>query len=75
MMCSQSRLFRSVQTAPWFYFAHSYYVPRHEAAAAVCSYETSFSAAIERGNTFGVQFHPEKSAAAGAELIAGFVNL
>jgi imidazole glycerol phosphate synthase glutamine amidotransferase subunit len=70
-----SRLFRKLRTPPWFYFAHSYYVPTHEVTAATCDYAVPFTAAVEHENIFGVQFHPEKSAAAGAEVIAGFLEI
>ena len=50
---------------PYVYFAHSYYVPVDEHAAATCTYGCRYTAALEAGNVFGVQFHPEKSGAAG----------
>src|SRR5580700_8833956 len=58
---SQSKLLRGLDTNPFVYFAHSYYAPEGEYASAVCTYEVPFTAAIEEGNVFGVQFHPEKS--------------
>jgi len=45
---------------PFVYFAHSYYVPVDARAAAICTY-APIHAALEAGNVFGVQFHPEKS--------------
>ena len=44
-----------------------------EAVAAVCDYGGRFAAAVEHGNLFGTQFHPEKSGAAGLRLLANFV--
>ena len=70
-----SRLFRELIAPPWFYFAHSYYVPAKALAAATCDYSVPFTASLEHENVFGVQFHPEKSAAAGAELIQKFLEL
>jgi imidazole glycerol-phosphate synthase subunit HisH len=70
-----ARLFRSVPEAPYVYFAHSYYVPPDERASALCTYELPYTAALECGNVFGVQFHPEKSAAAGLQVVRNFVEL
>jgi imidazole glycerol-phosphate synthase subunit HisH len=70
-----SRLFRGLAVAPYVYFAHSFYVPPDERASALCTYEVPYTAALECGNVFGVQFHPEKSAAAGLQLVRNFVEL
>ena len=57
-----------------FYFVHSYAPePDGDAVAAVCDYGGRFAAAVEHGNLFGTQFHPEKSGAAGLALLANFV--
>ena len=70
-----ARLFAGLPAAPYVYFAHSYYVPEMEHAAAVCDYGVRYTAAVEHGNIFGVQFHPEKSGAEGLKLVGNFVNL
>lgn len=72
-----ARLFRHfpAQPDPWFYFAHSYYVPETAVSAALCDYSRTYAAAIEERNVFGVQFHPEKSAAAGQALVRSFLEL
>lgn len=59
-----------------FYFAHSYYVkPDHEQDTLLKSfYGLEFSSAVEKGNIFGVQFHPEKSHRFGMELLKNFAN-
>jgi len=59
-----------------FYFVHSYYVQPREAAIAQATsdYPQPFVCAIARDNLFAVQFHPEKSAAAGLRLLQNFVN-
>ncbi|MFN2476295.1 MAG: imidazole glycerol phosphate synthase subunit HisH [Chthoniobacterales bacterium] len=60
---------------PYVYFANSYYVPVCAATAATCTYTQSFTAVLESGNIFGVQFHPEKSGAAGLDVIRRFAAL
>ena len=70
-----ARLFRGLPAAPFVYFAHSYYVPPDERASALCTYELPYTAALECGNVFGVQFHPEKSAEAGLHIVRNFVEL
>jgi glutamine amidotransferase len=70
-----SRLFAGLGDGTRFYFVHSYAPePDGEAIAAVCDYGGRFAAAVEHGNLFGTQFHPEKSGAAGLRLLANFVN-
>jgi imidazole glycerol-phosphate synthase subunit HisH len=70
-----ARLFRGLPERPFVYFAHSFYVPPDERAAALCTYELPYTAALESGNVFGVQFHPEKSAAAGLQIVRNFAEL
>ncbi len=60
--------------APYVYFAHSYYVPEHPGVATeICTYGgVRFTAALRSGSGFGVQYHPEKSAAAGLKIMNWF---
>jgi glutamine amidotransferase len=70
-----SRLFAGLEDGTRFYFVHSYAPePDGVAVAAVCDYGGRFAAAVEQGNLFGTQFHPEKSGAAGLALLANFVT-
>jgi glutamine amidotransferase len=59
-----------------FYFVHSYYPAPRDAAltAATSVYGAPFTCAIARDNIFAVQFHPEKSSAAGLQLLSNFVR-
>ena len=60
---------------PYVYFANSYYVPVCAATAATCTYGQPFTAVLDSGNIFGVQFHPEKSGAAGLDIVRRFAAL
>ncbi|BCK86758.1 imidazole glycerol phosphate synthase subunit HisH [Sideroxyarcus emersonii] len=59
-----------------FYFVHSYYVQPRDAGLvqATSDYPQPFVCAVARDNLFAVQFHPEKSAAAGLRLLQNFIN-
>jgi glutamine amidotransferase len=72
---SSSRLFRGIPSASFVYFTHSYRAPMTDATAACCEYGGRFSAAIERDQLFGVQFHPEKSGEAGLKILKNFCAL
>jgi imidazole glycerol phosphate synthase glutamine amidotransferase subunit len=71
----QSRLLRDIDARPFVYFAHSYYVPEMDCAAATCTYDVRYTAVLESDNVYGVQFHPEKSAALGLKIVKNFVEL
>ena len=71
----ESRLLRDISPDAYFYFAHSYAAPpAGEETVAACEHGREFTAVVERGNLFGVQFHPEKSGAAGAQLLSNFLR-
>jgi imidazole glycerol phosphate synthase glutamine amidotransferase subunit len=70
-----SRLLAGVKPRPYVYFAHSYYAPVTDATAATCTYTLAYTALLESGNVFGVQFHPEKSGSLGLEIMRNFVEL
>jgi imidazole glycerol phosphate synthase glutamine amidotransferase subunit len=59
----------------WAYFAHSFAAPDDSPdAIAVTEHGETFACAARRGNLLGVQFHPERSGAFGAAILAGFVR-
>lgn len=69
-------LFKDVELHTQFYFVHSYFIeynPIFDIAAV--NYGNKFSAAIQKDNFYGVQFHPEKSGTAGELLLKNFSNL
>ena len=72
-----SRLLQNIPADAYFYFAHSYAasLDTNDPCVATCTYGTEFAAVIEHRNIFGVQFHPEKSGIAGAQLLQNFLRL
>jgi imidazole glycerol-phosphate synthase subunit HisH len=59
----------------YFYFVHSYAVPACAVTLAEVHYGEALSAVVRRDNFWGAQFHPERSAAAGARLLGNFLEL
>lgn len=57
------------------YFVHSYYVPVNAYTSAITEYINPFSAAMHKDNFYAVQFHPEKSAATGVQVLNSFLTL
>jgi glutamine amidotransferase len=72
---SSSLLFRGLPASSFFYFTHSYRSPVSDTTVACCEYGGQFSAAVEQGHVFGVQFHPEKSGDAGLKLLRNFCEI
>jgi glutamine amidotransferase len=70
-----SRLLRGVAPGSFVYFTHSWRAPLSEDTAAATMYGGAFTAAVERGNVMGVQFHPEKSAETGLRVLRNFLEL
>ncbi len=68
-------LFDGMLKDPYCYFVHSYYAALCEETAAVTEYGVRFSSALQKGNFYGVQFHPEKSASVGEQLLKNFIQL
>lgn len=74
-IASASQLFKDIPDETFFYFAHSYYVPINLFTIASADYGNVFSAAVEKENYYGVQFHPEKSGKYGIQLLKNFIEL
>jgi len=58
----------------WFYFVHSYAAPLGEWTLASSNHGAAFSALVRKDNFYGAQFHPERSASAGARLLRDFLS-
>ncbi len=69
-----SRIFSGIPDGSFVYFTHAYRAPVTQATVAVTDYGGPFTAAVERGNVMGVQFHPEKSGEAGLQILRNFLN-
>lgn len=69
-------LWQGIADGARFYFVHSYYVEpaTPEVIAGTTHYGIAFTSAVARANVFAVQFHPEKSAAAGLRLLENFMH-
>ena len=70
-----SKLFSEIESGEHFYFANSYYLPVNEYTTSIANNNIDFSASLEKGNFYGVQFHPEKSGDAGLKLLKNFIEL
>ena len=70
-----SKLLRGIEPGSFVYYTHSWRAPVSADTAATTSYGGAFTAAVERENVMGVQFHPEKSGDAGLQLLRNFVEL
>lgn len=70
-----SRLLRNIEPGSFVYFTHSWRAPLSADTAAATLYGGAFTAAVERANVMGVQFHPEKSAETGLQILKNFLDL
>ena len=71
-----SRIFKYIKDGDYVYFVHSYHgVSCGESMTATADYGAELCAAVENGNVFGCQFHPEKSGDVGLNILRGFCEL
>lgn len=68
-------LFNGVKGNEYCYFVHGYYAGLSDYTLAETAYGIRYSAALQKNNFYGVQFHPEKSAATGEQILQNFLNL
>lgn len=73
----QSRLFTGIAPDSYVYFVHSYYLKAQEEniVAATTEYGVQIHAAVEKGNVFACQFHPEKSSDVGLQILKNFAAI
>lgn len=67
-------LFEGIESGSYFYFAHSYKLPVIPETVAIANNSGSYTAALRKGNKWGVQFHPEKSSDQGLRLLRNFIE-
>jgi glutamine amidotransferase len=70
-----SPLFQGIAAGEPMYFVHGFAAADNDACVARCVHGRPFAAAVQRAHVFGVQFHPERSAAAGARLLDNFLKV
>lgn len=72
-----SRLFKGIPDGNYVYFVHSYYLKAgsEDIVAATTEYGTHIHAAVEKGNLYACQFHPEKSSQTGLKILENFISL
>jgi glutamine amidotransferase len=70
-----ARLLAGLESGAQVYFTHSFAAPVTSACAAATTHANTFASAVEEGNVFGVQFHPEKSSDAGLQILRNFLAL
>jgi imidazole glycerol-phosphate synthase subunit HisH len=71
----QSSLFNNIPGDSYCYYVHGYYAEKSKHTIATTEYGITYSAAIQKNNFYGVQFHPEKSAAVGEQLLKNFLSI
>ena len=70
-----SPLLNDIANGDYVYFVHSFAAPVSELTLATTEYGDEFAAVVQRGNVYGAQFHPERSAKVGAQLLKNFLQL
>jgi glutamine amidotransferase len=71
----KTELFNGVSENSFAYFVHGYYVGIGENTISTTDYIQAYSSALHKNNFYGVQFHPEKSASVGEQIIQNFLSL
>jgi len=71
----KSDLFNQIEEKEYMYLVHSFYVPLNKETIATTEYGIKYASAMKKDNFYGVQFHPEKSSTAGAQILKNFLEL
>jgi glutamine amidotransferase len=68
-------LFNGLKENSYCYFVHGYYAAKGEHTIATTDYVLPYSAGLHKNNFYGVQFHPEKSAVIGEQILKNFIKI
>ena len=71
----KSHLFKGIKENEYMYLVHSYYAEHCDETIAKTDYGINYASALQHENFYGVQFHPEKSSTAGAQILKNFLEL
>lgn len=71
----EGNLFKGISNNDDVYYVHSYYAEQCNNTVATCNYILPFSAALKKDNFYATQFHPEKSAGVGEQILKNFLEL
>ena len=73
----EGRLFKDIPEGAYVYFVHSYYLDAEDKhiVTATTDYSVKIEASVESGNVFACQFHPEKSAEVGMQILRNFTQV
>jgi glutamine amidotransferase len=74
-LIQNSELISDLNGSEDVYYVHSYYAVPNENAIAVCNYILPFASILQKDNFYATQFHPEKSAAVGEQILKNFISL
>ena len=70
----KTQLFRGIPEQSFIYNVHSYYAEDSQFTIATCNYGVEYAAAVQKDNFYGVQFHTEKSAQTGEQILKNFLD-
>ncbi|WP_228237322.1 imidazole glycerol phosphate synthase subunit HisH [Allomuricauda sp. M10] len=68
-------LFKGIPDKSYIYLVHSFYAPKGKETIATSEYGLKYSAALQKDNFYGVQFHPEKSSDVGSAILNNFLTV
>ncbi|ADV51396.1 Imidazole glycerol phosphate synthase subunit hisH [Cellulophaga algicola DSM 14237] len=71
----KSELFEGISEDEYIYLVHSFYAPICKETIATSNYDVTYSAALQKDNFYGTQFHPEKSSSVGEKILLNFLKM